>query len=133
MIRFTRTAGLAALACAALLCAACEPLTLTARDNGRAVQLAPGKKFKLVLTSNPSTGYHWDVVTLDPAVVQQGEVLARAQDARSGPPLAGAPVTMVWTFKTVAPGHTGLKLAYHPPAPQPGASEQTYTADITVR
>ena len=132
MIRIKRAAMMAALAGVALCLAACEPLTLTAKDNGRAVALAPGDRFKLILESNPSTGYRWEVRDLDAAVLKQGDVLALAPDPNSAP-VVGAPVTMVWTFETVAPGHTQLKLVYHAPAPQPGAQERTYTADVTVR
>jgi predicted secreted protein len=128
MPRLTKLLVLAA----ALLVGACAPLTLTARDNGRAVQLGLDKKFKLILEANPSTGYHWEVVTLDQAVVEQGESLVLAPEVGSGPPVVGAPVTMVWTFRTLAPGHTPLRLAYRPSAPQPGAAEQTWSADITV-
>jgi predicted secreted protein len=132
MFRPFHGAGLAVLAGAALLCSACTPLTLTAGDNGSLVQMHPGKSFKLVLQSNPSTGYRWEVVSLDTAVLRQGETLALSEDPRLSTPGVGGPVTMVMSFEAVAPGHTQLRLAYRAPLPQPGTAEQTYTADVTV-
>lgn len=132
MFRLTHGAGLAVLAGTILLCSACTPLTLTARDNGALVQMHPGKTFKLVLQSQPATGYRWEVVSLDPAVLKQGETLALQQDPRLSAPGTGDPVTMVMSFEAVAPGHTQLRLAYRAALPQPGVAEQTYTADVTV-
>jgi predicted secreted protein len=132
MFRPIRGAGLATLAGIALLCSACTPLTLTARDNGSAVQLRTGRSFKLVLQSRPASGYRWEVVNLDSAVLRQGETLALAEDPRLGTPGSGDPVTVVMSFEALAPGHTQLRLAYRAPLPQPGAAEQTYAADITV-
>lgn len=124
-------AARAALAGVLLLCGGCAPLTLTNQDNGRAVQLHPGKSFKLVLQSGPAGGYRWEVTDLDPAVVKQGETLALAPDPKLGSP--GSATTLVMSFEAVAPGHTLLRLAYRPPLPQPDAAERTYTTDITVR
>lgn len=132
MSRLIRGAGLAALAGTVLLCSACTPLTLTAKDNGALVQMHPGRTFKLILQSQPATGYRWEVVSLDPAVLKQGETLALQQDPRLSSPGAGDPVTLVMSFEAVAPGHTQLRLAYHAALQQPGLAEQTYTADVTV-
>lgn len=127
----THGAARIALAGALLLCSACTPLTLTSQDNGRAVQLHPGKSFKLVLQSGSAGGYRWEVTDLDRAVVKQGETLALVPDSKLGAP--GAAKTLVMSFEAVAPGHTLLRLAYRPPLPQPDAAERTYTTDITVR
>lgn len=132
MFHLIRGAGLAAVAGIVLLCSACTPLTLTARDNGAAVQMHPGRSFKLILQSQPASGYRWEVVSLDPAVLKQGETLALQQDPRLSAPGADEAVTMVMSFEAVAPGHTQLRLAYRAALPQPGVAEQTYTADVTV-
>jgi predicted secreted protein len=133
MSRLIRGAGLAVLAGIALLCSACTPLTLTAKDNGSLVQMHPGKTFKLILQSGPTSGYRWEVTSIDPAVLKQGETLALAEDPRLTSPGANGSVTMVLTFQAVAPGHTQLRLAYHTPLAQPGVPEQSYSADVTVR
>ena len=89
--------------------------------------------FKLILQSQPATGYRWEVVSIDPAVLKQGETLALQQDSRLSTPGVSGPVTLVMSFEAVAPGHTQLRLANRAALPQPGVAEQTYSADVTVR
>ncbi|HUO45649.1 MAG TPA: protease inhibitor I42 family protein [Acidimicrobiia bacterium] len=42
-------------------------MTLTEKDNGRTVE-AEGDEIEIVLGENPTTGFRWSVVDLDPSV-----------------------------------------------------------------
>lgn len=68
--------------------------------------------FELVLPSNPSTGYHWDIIPeLDENIVQFVE-----QNYISGQPvIPGSGGVDVWSFRAVSAGDTTIVLGYYPP------------------
>lgn len=71
-----------------------------------------GETFDIILPSNPSTGYHWDLVTeLDENIVQ-----FVAQDYIAEEPIMpGSGGVDVWTFRAVGTGDTHIELGYYPP------------------
>jgi inhibitor of cysteine peptidase len=118
----------AALAGASLLCVACGPPTMSLKDNGSVVRLHPGNHFKVVLDSNPSTGYSWQVAGADPAVVREGKVTEIPPEH----PLPGSPVTVVMEFQTVGRGHSALTLVYRQPWATDAPPARTYALDVSV-
>ena len=51
-------------------CTTMKDIQVAARDNGGRVELKPGQVLVVTLESNPSTGYQWEVVAVDTAVLQ---------------------------------------------------------------
>jgi len=45
------------------------PITLTEADQNRQVTVAPSQQLRLLLEENPTTGYQWEVVGLNSAVL----------------------------------------------------------------
>jgi inhibitor of cysteine peptidase len=131
MYKLVRHAASAALAGAALLCAACSPLTLTERDNGRLVRVSPGSRIQVQLDCTPSTGYIWELGFADPAMIRQGEI-SQIQPAPHNPPIVGAPVTSVMNFQAVGRGHSALKLVNHRPWEKDTPPAQTFAVDVSV-
>jgi predicted secreted protein len=70
-----------------------------------------GETFDIILPSNPSTGYHWDLVSeLDENIVQ-----FVAQDYIAEEPVKpGSGGVDVWTFRAVGTGDTHIELGYYP-------------------
>jgi inhibitor of cysteine peptidase len=115
------------------LLAACAPIQphavlLDAGDGGGNVALEPGQLLSVVLDANPTTGYRWDPIDLDEAVLAQvsGEFNAPATDA------VGASATQTLIFRAVAPGATTLTLAYARPWESVEPAE-TFTVQVAVQ
>lgn len=94
------------------------------------IETQAGKEFKLVLDSNPSTGYHWEIVgDLDKSVV---EFVGREyKQGESG--LTGAGGVDILTFKAVAAGETTITLGYFPPSNTATQPEKTETFTVSIK
>jgi predicted secreted protein len=86
-----------------------------------------GKEFKLVLESNPTTGYHWEVVGDLPENLV--ELVSRDYKADQ-PQLTGSGGVEIWTFKAVGAGGGTITLGYFPPSNE--ATEPQKTESFTV-
>lgn len=102
--------------------------TLVISDPGKTIEVTAGSEFKIIIDSNPSTGYHWELVgELDEHLVQ-----FVSKDYRPDEPvLAGSGGVDVWTFKALAAGEAKIVLGYYPPAEgEPANQEVTFTVVI---
>lgn len=89
-----------------------------------------GDTLELSFESNPTTGYQWEVVELNPAVLRQ---VGEAEFVAPTTDLLGAPGVEVFRFEAVAPGETLLKLIYHRAFEPDVPPEQTYQVNIIVK
>lgn len=88
--------------------------SLTEADNGKTINLQPGETLTLTLESNPTTGYSWQVMELDNAVLtQEGDPKYKQSSGAEG--LVGAGGTETFRFKTIGSGETSLSLGYMRP------------------
>ncbi len=96
-------------------------------DPGKTIEVTAGNEFKIIIESNPSTGYHWEMIgNLDDRVVQFVSKDFRISAPEPVPP--GTPGKDVWTFKAVAAGETTITLGSYPPAAgEPAVQEVTFT------
>ncbi len=94
-------------------------------DPGKSIEVAAGNEFKIVIESNPSTGYHWELIgNLDESVVQYVSNEFRAQE----PVAPGSGGSDVWVFRAVAAGETKIVLGHYPPGQgEPATQEVTFT------
>lgn len=99
--------------------------TLVISDPGKSIEVAAGNEFKIIINSNPSTGYHWELIgNLDETIVQFVSKDYRADE----PVLAGSGGSDVWTFKALATGETKIVLGNYPPGEgEPAAQEVMFT------
>jgi predicted secreted protein len=111
-----------------LLLAACAPKP----TNPQAViETSPGREFKVVIDSNPSTGYQWEIVgELDGKVV---ELVGKEYQSTSQPGLVGGGGIDIWTFKAVGPGETTITLGSYPPSNDATQPSQTETFTVRVK
>jgi len=85
-------------------------LTLGEANDGERVELAASEVLALRLESNPSTGYVWQVRSLDKDVLIQ--VGSEFEPPAQGVKAIGAPGTQVLRFLGVSEGTTALDLVY---------------------
>jgi predicted secreted protein len=135
---------LAALLCASTLAAcstarAAEPLGATCdqfqstKTVEQTSEMAPGGEVKVVLCSNPSTGFTWE----DPQIGDKGviELIDRAYQAPGDAtvPVVGAAGGEVLKFRAVAAGTTTVTIGYSQPWAGGTKGEWTYRLSITVK
>jgi len=91
-----------------------SPLTevrLSAKDEGRQVELKERQLLVISLEGNPSTGYMWEVEEGSEKIIRQvGEIEFQPESD-----LLGAPGKQILRFQAVGPGQTALKLVYRRP------------------
>ena len=110
-----------------------QEVSLDAAADGSQVELAAGQVLVITLASNPTTGYGWEVVDLDTAVLQQvGEAEFQSSDSGDAP-LVGAGGVEVFRFEAAGSGQTDLTLVYHRPWEKGVDPLETFAVQITVR
>lgn len=101
---------------------------LVISDPGKSIEVAAGNEFKIIIDSNPSTGYHWELIgNLDETKI---EFVSKDYHADE-PVLAGSGGQDIWTFKALAAGVTKIVLGNYPPGQgEPALQEVTFTIII---
>ena len=85
-----------------------------ADDDGSQIELVEGQILVVTLGANPSTGYTWEVLEIDPAVLQQvGEAEFQSKDVPEG--FVGAGGQMTFRFQAVSAGQTSFRMVYRRP------------------
>lgn len=97
-------------------------------DPAQPIEVQSGEMFHIVVDSNPSTGYHWDIVG-----ELNGVEFVSTEYTADEPVMPGSGGVDVWTFKAVSTGQTQITLGSYPPDPNVAEPEQTVTFDIVVK
>ena len=109
-------------------CCASYP-SLTEKDNGSRISLRSGQDLQIELASNPSTGYSWNIVSIDPTLLKQvGEKEYRQESNRKG---GGGHTT--FRFRGIGKGKLALELAYYRGWEKNPSYEKTITVTILVK
>ena len=104
---------------------------LTEADNGKQITVKSGDVITLTLNSNPTTGYSWQVMEIDNAVLaQQGDPEYKQASGAQG--LVGAGGTETIRFSVVGKGTTTLELGYMRPWESVSPIE-TFTLQVVVQ
>jgi inhibitor of cysteine peptidase len=92
------------------------------------ITVKAGDIFNLVLPSNPSTGYRWEILPeLDGKIVEFVEQNYVAEE----PVMPGSGGMDVWTFRALSAAETTIVLGYYPPGNETDP-EETVTFSIRV-
>ena len=84
---------------------------LTMQDSGRTLSLKPGDTFRIVLQSNPTTGFSWiEAGKTAPDVIRL--TAKRFVSAQKQKELVGAPRETEFIYKAVGHGETEIRLNY---------------------
>lgn len=93
-------------------------------------EVSAGGEFTLTLTSNITTGYHWELAEpLDETIVK----LVDSQYEAPKTNVVGAGGQEVWTFRGVGQGQTTINLKYVRPWEKDVPPEKTASYTLTVR
>lgn len=102
---------------------------LTEADNGRLIELNVGDTLEITLPGNPTTGFQWEVDSVDSAILRQvGESKFEPSNNAVG---SGGQVT--FRFEAVGTGQTELKLIHHRLFEENVAPIQTFEVSVTVK
>lgn len=113
----------------ALLLGACSG-AVKPSDPAVVIETNPGKEFKVILVSNPTTGYHWELVQgPDEKIVEFVSKDYRADT----PQTTGSGGVDVWVFKALAAGEAQITLGYYPPSSSAVDPDQTETFQVRVK
>ena len=86
-----------------------SPIILKESQAGNTVEVSVGETFKVVLEGNPTTGYTWEINTLDTGILAQRGEPEFKPDSNA----IGSGGTFTFTFQAVNIGQTILRLIYH--------------------
>lgn len=102
---------------------------ITEADNGKTVEVAKGNDLKVVLESNPTTGYSWQVKEVNASILKQvGDPEFKPDSSAIG---AGGKETL--TFNAASAGQTTLKLEYRRPWETEEPAVNTFTLTVVVK
>ena len=105
-----------------------KQIQVTEADQGKEYTLNPGDSLVIVLESNPSTGYTWEVKPVDNPVLQlSGEPVFKADSEK-----LGSPGKTTLTFNAVNSGTQALTLIYHRSSEKDVQPSKTFTINVTV-
>jgi predicted secreted protein len=97
-------------------------------DPTQLITIKSGETFELLVPSNSSTGYHWEIIPeLDMNTVEFVEQSYMPEE----PVMPGSGGMDVWTFRAVNAGDTTIVLGYYPPGNDTDP-EETVTFSVRV-
>jgi inhibitor of cysteine peptidase len=103
---------------------------LNISDPAKNLEATAGNEFKIIIDSNPTTGYHWEIVgELNKDMLEFISKEYRADE----PILTGSGGVDVLTFKAIRAGETLITLGYYPPSNDPVEPDQTVIFTVTVK
>ena len=87
---------------------------LKTTDPAEPIEVKVGEEFIIILGSNPSTGYHWEIIEpLDQNIVKFLEKDYQPDAFSQG--AAGAGGNDIWKFQAIAAGQTDIQMGcFHP-------------------
>ena len=99
-------------------------------DSAKSLETAVGAEFKIVIDSNPSTGYHWELAE------NPDESIVKFVSKYYNPKTSAAPGSSgqeVWVFKALKAGEAHITLWYYSPSNEPANPQQNVTFTVTVK
>ncbi len=105
------------------------PVKLDERDHGRTVALKTGETLEVNLAGNPTTGYRWETVKTEEAMLKPAGEPEHTPD--SG--LIGAGGRTTFRVTAAAPGRTGLTLVYRRSWEEKVEPAKTYQVTVVVK
>lgn len=104
-------------------------LTLEEGKSGGIVEINSGETFIIVLEGNPTTGYTWEVETIDATILQQLGEPDFSPDSNA----IGSGGKFTFRFKAISVGQSPLKLIYHRPWEQDVPPLKTFELTVVVK
>jgi len=112
-------------------CSSAGEVQLDETDDGGQVSLDAGQTLVVSLPSNPTTGYSWEVESIDAAVLSLAGDPEYVSEAEGD--VVGAGGTETFRFDAEAPGTVQLTLIYHRPFEEGVDPIDTFSVTVEVR
>ncbi len=106
-----------------------NPVKLTEQDASRTIEMRVGELLEVTLKGNPTTGYMWDVESVDPNILKPADQLEFQADSK----LIGSPGKLTLRFEATHAGRTPLKLIYHRPWEKNVESIDTFEVTVAIK
>ena len=102
---------------------------LSGENTASTIDIVVGDTLEIVLKGNPTTGYMWEVASVDTTVLSQvcEPEFRPKSDAR------GSGGKIIMRFKAVSVGHTLLKLIYHRPFEKNKPPIKVFSVTVIVK
>jgi len=105
-----------------------KTVAVTDSDNGKDVELNQGDTLEVTLAGNPTTGYIWEQVDPDTAVLRQAGQTEFKPDSSA----IGSPGQFYLRFDAAGPGKTTLQMQYSRSFEPDTPPAQTFSLSVTV-
>ena len=126
-------AALAASACLAPSTAWAAEKVLTEKQNGGTVMLRKGDTVSLVLASNGTTGFEWQVARLPRFLIEVSSGYAEPKQTAGSPTIAGAAGQQRFVFRATRAGRDTLVLAYRQSWERGQRAESRFRVTVVAR
>ena len=120
-----------------LLLAACnsrlaKTIAITEQSANSIVEMSAGDILEVTLTGNPSTGFLWEPLAVDTAVIKQKGEWRFVPD-NDTPGFVGSPGKLTMHFEAVGLGQEMLRLIYRRPFEPDIPPAQTFEITVVVK
>ena len=109
-----------------------EEVNVNEGDADSQVELEQGQILVVILESNPTTGYRWEVAENQESILEQMGEAEFKQSVTVGPPLVGAGGWEIFRFKAISAGRMTLQLVYHRPWEEGVEPVKTFSIQVVV-
>jgi len=108
-----------------------RPIVVQQRQNGHVVQLQESQCLVIMLPSNPSTGYSWQLVAVNRTVLQQEGASTYVPNPNPRR-WVGVGGDEVFRFRVIGEGNSQLRMAYRRPWERSQPPAETFSLRVIV-
>ena len=105
-----------------------ETMRLSERDSGSTVEINVGDELEIVLPANPTTGFLWEVNSLNSSALSQGKA-----DYMANTTAIGSGGFEIKRFQAVTPGTSIVKLIFHRLFEQNMPPLKTFEVNVIIK
>ena len=105
-----------------------ESMKLSENDSGKTVEIRVGDELEVILPGKPTTGYVWEVSSLDSAVLRLG----KADFFANGEAIGSGGMEII-KFHALAAGKNEVKLIFHRPFEQNMPPLKTFAVTVIIK
>lgn len=110
-----------------------KTIKLSAEDNGRTIEMKPGETLLISIDGNPTTGYIWEVDSVDENILGLAGEPDYSTDFKLKSGMTGVGGTYKFTFTAVSSGTTNLKLKYWRTFEPENPPVETFQVTVNVK
>lgn len=101
------------------------------KDTGSTLEMNTGDNLEIVLKANPTTGYEWEVASVDSSILSKTGTEYKADVVPKG--IVGSGGKSIHRFKAIKIGKTFLKLSYRRPFEKNVPPVKTFGITVVVK